>query len=406
MKNLKKHIIDLENQLLDNGCFVNVEIRKPASKTKINSLKKEFKLPDDLVTFYSDFNGLFIGWNCKRRIRCKGRIDVPDLNVLKEYLTLEKENNIFSEYIDLGWIPFDVDIVFGYGTFIIPKGNSYELIRVDSNKNKIKLNITIEHYLKLGIKVMGLYNWQYYTSEETYNSIKKYSNDGFFYMVKEKLGINIEEDFYNPKLVSFSESLTIENYIKTLKKEFDVINHRKNSGCTCAEIRKIEISLGYKLPKDFISFLYSKYSLELHWKYKKVESNYRMLNLGKIFGGINYSENKVWKNSYAIHLDLHESHEKKYGTFYPFIFEESGHTVFRIEENEIQLYFIEDLEPVKINLNFNLFINKLFQCGGISGWQRLFINQYSKDNPEIKEIIKNIEKCFPDLNIEEFIKKI
>lgn len=406
MKDLKKKIADLENQLLDKGCFVNVEIGKPISKTKLNAVTKKLGLPQDAVNFYELYDGVFISWNSKKGIRCKGRLEIPNINSLKKYLTTGVDDNLklFSKYFDLGWIPFDIDNIFGYATFIVIEKESYKLIRIDTNHNSVELNITIPQYVTLGVQVMGLYHWQNYISQNTFNAIKHYSSDGFFYLTKEKLGINIENAFFNPKLDNFSNSIIVSDHTITLPESIDIIKNRKNSGCTSAEIRKIELSINQKLPKSFMSFLYSKYSLELHWKVNDIESNFKVLNLGQIFGGIHFSENINWKNSYALHLGLHESHEKEYGHFYPFIFEESGHTVFKIENNEILLYFIEDLEPFKIRLTFDQFIKKWSQCAGISGWQRLFVDQYSKSNPEIKNVIQKINTCFPSVDINTFLK--
>lgn len=405
MKDIKEHIINLENQLLDKGCFVNVEIHEPASNSKISSAKKEFNLPEDLVVFYKEYNGLFIAWNSKRGIRCKGRLDIPSINTLKEYLSLEKEDTILTKYLNLGWIPLDIDTIFGYVTFIIQDENSYKLVRVDSNGNEFELNITIKEYLWLGVKVMGLYHWQNYISQNTFDITKQYSDDGFFYMINEKLGINVDEIFFKPQYSEFSKSIVLKNYTEELPTSLNIISHRKNSGCTPAEIRKIETSINQKLPQDFVSFLYSKYSLELHWEFEEAEGNYKMLNLGKIFGGTNYSESKVWENNYATYIGMDSSIGKKYSSFYPFIFEESGHTVFQIKDGEVQLYFIEDLEPYKINITFNQFIIKLHRCGGISGWQHLFTNQYSNDNPQIISLLNKMKECFSNIDLDRFVQE-
>lgn len=79
--------------------------------------------------------------------------------------------------------------------------------------------------------------------------------------------------------------------------------------------------------------------------------------------------------------------------------------MFTIENNTVQLFFVKtDLEPVMINLTFNSFIEKLYQCGGISGWQNFFTGQYLNENPLIKDLIQGIETCFPILDIDDFLK--
>ncbi|MDE1206207.1 hypothetical protein [Tenacibaculum larymnensis] len=405
MINLIDKIKTLEKTFIKNAIIFNIKKREPLGEKKVIALSKEYNLPDELVQFYLAYNGLFITWFSDLDILCTGRMFIPDLESLKKYFinTSKTDLKSFSIFIKKGYIPLDVDAINGYVTFIKVEENAYTLIRVDIYHSEIELGISIIKYLEIGIMSGGLYHWQNYISENTYNHFKKYSYDGFVEIIADKLEVK-SLDYFHTKFINRDFTFSKIKSIKLNLPENSQIKKRKeNFGCSNVEVRKAEMSIQNKLPSSFVNWAYNINGLEINWNFDSSFANFKVIGIEKIFGGVNHGELKKWKNSYATYLGLDDSHEKKYGSFYPFIFEESGHTVFKIENDEVLLYFIKDLEPIKINLTFNQFINKLYECGGISGWQNLFINQYSKENPEIKSLLKNIKICFPDIDIKKFI---
>jgi len=406
MEDLNKKITILEHTLVKNNAVFNIKKSNSLGIKKIEGFSKKYNFPKELIDFYLSYNGLFITWFSDDDILSLGRLHIPDIQTLKTYLEKTPKTALksFSTFIKKGYIPFDVDIINTYVTFINVEKDSYQLVRIDSTHKELNLNFSISDYLKLGIDSGGLYHWQNYISKTTYNYFKPYSYDGFFEFLKDKLDSSSLDKFYKDAVPNhFSPSKT--HSIKlNIPKNAKIKIKKEDLGGSNVEIRKAEVSIQGKLPNSFINWGYSTNSMEIHWILNKCYANFKILGVEKIFGGPNHSEAKAWKNSYASQLELHESHEKDYGHFFPFIFEESGDTVFRIENNEIVFYFIEDLEPQKIDLTFNQFTEKLALCAGISGWQILFTKQYSSNNPEIKDLIQKIKICFPNLNISTFLE--
>jgi len=406
MEELTTKINEFEFLMNEKGYFFKVKKDPPLKKDKLKSLQNKLNLNEELISFYGKFNGLFITWFSDSVVLCLGRIYIPELETLEKYITKTEKTDLkhYSEYLKKGYIPFDVDNINKYITFIKTNAKKdYELIRVDANFSETKLSITIEKYLFLAISVGGLYHWQNYISKEVLKDYEKYSYDGFYNLIVTKLKSNILDEFY------FKKDLAVDtvfvNPIFNIPNEAQINIRKENSGCSNVEIRRAEIGLKNKLPKDLIFYFYNRNGLEISWKYQSYHSNFELVQIEKIFGGNHHSRELLWNNNYFKFVEADKSFKNKFSKYYPLIIEESGNTVFTIENNTIQLFFIKtDLEPVMINLTFNSFIEKLYECCGISGWQNFFTGQCSTENPLIKDLIQGIQICFPNININDFIK--
>ena len=407
MENILLEIKELSDLMLKKDNSHTVKLSPPVAGSKLKKLTAELNLNDSLLSFYKTTNGLFISWFSDVDILCFGKLNIPKLETLSDYLTKVEKTDLkeYSAFIQKGYIPFDVDIINKFVTFIKPIKENYEIIRMSPDFNEVTLNCTLESYLNLGIKTGGLYHWQNYISEEVFNHFTKYNNDFFYYLVNTKLKPEILESFFSDSDTKTKSFPSIGGAKFKIPENHKITVHKENLGCSNIEIRRAEIAIKGKLNTNFVLYHYRRNGLEISWKSEIYFANFQMLSIETIFGGVLHAQERIWDNNYFKFINADKSFEKKLSKFYPLIIEESGDTVFSIENEKISLYIISSsFEPQKINLSFETFIEKLYSCGGISGWQNLFIDEYTEKNPLYKDILKGIEHCFPALNLIDFLK--
>lgn len=394
--------------MLEKNHSHTIKLNPPPASSKLKKLATELKLNDPLLSFYKAANGLFISWFSDVDVLCFGKINIPKLETLSDYLTKTEKTDLkeYSTYIQKGYIPFDVDIINKFVTFIKPTKESYEIIRLSPGFNEVTLNCTLEGYLNLGIKVGGLYHWQNYISEEVFNNFTKYNTDFFYYLVNTTLKPELLESFFTDSNTKAKSFPSIEGANFKIPENHKIIIYKENLGCSNIEIRRAEIAAKDKLNSDFVFYHYRRNGMEINWQSGTYFANFQMLPIETIFGGALHAQERIWDNNYFKFIKADKSFEKKLSKFYPLIIEEAGDTVFSVENEKISLYFISpSFDPQRINLSFEAFIEKLDSCGGISGWQNLFIEEYTEKNPLYKDILKGIEHCFPNLNIIDFLKE-
>lgn len=407
MENILAETKKLSDLMLKKDHSHTIKVLPPVASSKLKKLAAELKLNDALVSFYTTTNGLFISWFSDVDILCFGKINIPKLETLSEYLTKVEKTDLkdYTIYIQKGYIPFDVDIINKFITFLKPAKDNYEIIRMGPDFSEVTLNCTLESYLNLAIKTGGLYHWHNYISEEVFNNFRKYSNDFFYYLVNTKLEPEILKSFFNDPDTKTKSFPSIRGVQFKIPEKHKIIIDKENLGCSNIEIRRAEIAIKEKLNANFVFYHYLRNGMEINWQSEPYFANFQMLPIETIFGGALHAQEQIWDNNYFKFINADKSFEKKLSHFYPLIIEEAGDTVFSIENEKINLYFISSsFEPQKIRLSFEAFIEKLYSCGGISGWQNLFIDEYSEKNPLYKDIVKGIEHCFPNLNITDFLK--
>ncbi|MDR7209464.1 hypothetical protein [Flavobacterium piscis] len=407
MENILPEIKELSALMLKKNHTHTIKLSPPLASSKLKKLGTELKLNDALLSFYKTANGLFISWFSDVDILCFGKINIPKLETLSDYLTKVEKTDLkeYSSYIQKGYIPFDVDIINKFVTFIKPVKENYEIIRLSPDFNEVKLDCTLESYLNLGIKTGGLYHWQNYISEEVFNNFRKYNNDFFYYLVNTKLKPEILESFFNDSSTKAKSFPDIGIAQFKIPEKHKIIICKENLGCSNIEIRRVEIAMKDKLNSNFVFYHYRKNGMEIHWQSESYFANFQMLPIETIFGGALHAQERIWDNNYFKFIKADKSFEEKLSKFYPLIIEEAGDTVFSIENETISLYFIfSSFEPQRIRLSFETFVEKLYSCGGISGWQNLFIDEYTEKNPFYKDILMGIEHCFPNLNVANFLK--
>lgn len=407
MENILLEIKELSDLMLKKDHSHTVRLGPPVAGNKLKKMAAELNLNESLLSFYKTTNGLFISWFSDVDILCFGKLNIPKLETLSDYLTKVEKTDLkeYSAFIQKGYIPFDVDIINKFVTFIKPIKENYEIIRINPDFNEVTLNCTLESYLNLGIKTGGLYHWQNYISKEVFNHFTKYNNDFFYYLVNTKLKPEILESFFSDSGTKTKSFPSIGGAQFKMPENHQITIHKENLGCSNIEIRRAEIAIKDKLNSNFVLYHYRRNGLEISWKSETYFANFQMLPIETIFGGVLHAQERIWENNYFKFINADKSFEKKLSKFYPLIIEEAGDTVFSIENEKISLYIISSsFEPQKINLSFEAFIEKLYSCGGISGWQNLFIDEYTEKNPLYKDILKGIEHCFPKLNIIDFLK--
>lgn len=408
MENILLEIKKLSDLMLEKNHSHTIKLNPPPASSKLKKLATELKLNDSLLSFYKTTNGLFISWFSDVDILCFGKINIPKLETLLDYLKKPEKTDLkeYSIYIQKGYIPFDVDVINKFVTFIKPIKENYEIIRLSPEFNEVTLNCTLECYLNLGIKVGGLSYWQNYISEEVFNNFTKYNNDFFYYLVNTKLKPEILESFFNDSNTKTKSFPSIGGSKFKIPENRKIIIYKENLGCSNIEIRRAEIAIKDKLNSNFVFYHYRRNGMEINWQSEAYFANFQMLPIETIFGGVLHAQERIWDNNYFKFIKADKSFEKKLSKFYPLIIEEAGDTVFSIENEKISLYFISSsFDPQRIKLSFETFIEKLYSCGGISGWQNLFIDEYTEKNPLYKDILKGIEHCFPNLNVINFLKK-
>ena len=76
-------------------------------------------------------------------------------------------------------------------------------------------------------------------------------------------------------------SLTFINPVFRIPNEDKSNIRRENLGCSNVEIRRSEIGLENKLPKDFIFHFYNRNGLEISWEYQSYYSNFELIQFKK-----------------------------------------------------------------------------------------------------------------------------
>lgn len=62
----------------------------------------------------------------------------------------------------------------------------------------------------------------------------------------------------------------------------------------------------------------------------------------------------MWTSNYAEEMQLKGELKQELKDYYPLLLEESGHTVFQIQDGTLLLFFIEELTPECLNIDFML----------------------------------------------------
>lgn len=280
MEKIITKINEFESLMNEKGYLYNIRKSNSLKEDRIKFIQNKLNLNKELIDFYKILDGLFITWLSDIDVLCVGRIYIPELEMLLKYITKTEKTDLkdYSEYLKKGYIPFDVDNINKYITFIKPNtDNNYELIRIEPNFKETKLNISIEKYLFLAISVGGLYHWQNFISKEVLKDYEKYSYDGFYNLLVTKLKSNFLEKFYFKE--DFALDTAFMNPIFSIPNGAKSNIRKENLGCSNVEIRRSEIGLEYKLPKDFIFYFYNRNGLEISWEYQSYYSNFELITI-------------------------------------------------------------------------------------------------------------------------------
>ncbi|MGL5889696.1 MAG: hypothetical protein ACRC3B_07420, partial [Bacteroidia bacterium] len=296
MENILAELNELELLMNEKGHFFNIS-KQPAIKSeKIKLIAAKINLTEELIEFYNKINGLFISWFSDTDILCAGRVYIPDIKQLEKYVTKPHQTDLkeYTEYISKGYIPFDIDNINKYATFVKPKSkDDYTIIRIEPGFKEVVLSdLSITNYLSLAISTAGLYHWQNYISDKVHLNYEKYSYDGFYDILTNKLHPDLVARFIvqekSVKQISPSDLNTF-----SVPDGAELRANKINLGCSAIEIRKAEIGSGQQLPADFNSFFYACNGLEIHWKSNSHTANFELLGIEKIFGGLNHSKDSL-----------------------------------------------------------------------------------------------------------------
>jgi hypothetical protein len=262
---IKDKIKPLEEKLPKEEYSPNIRLGKPAKNSKVNKFRKYFNLPEELLSLYAEFDGFSIAWMSSEDLLCSGRVQIPNMNDLKAYITKPGKGLLknLAHLIEKKWIPLDVNISNSWYTFMKPTNDSYKLVYVDFDLNEVVLDVNIREYLNLALEVGGINLWQNYISTKTFEPIKNYSDDGFHYLTKTVLTGVDTSLFYKPKSTTFLFSRSKNAIIVSEPKSSEVLTHEKGVKCSASTIRKAELSIKQKLPISLLAYSYTCSTIEL-----------------------------------------------------------------------------------------------------------------------------------------------
>jgi hypothetical protein len=214
----------------------------------------------------------------------------------------------------------------------------------------------------------------------------------------------------------------LENMIAHSEGSFKLKEHQ--DPLTIHTIRKIEATLGRKLPDSMLA-LYSQFNgFELQWSYNpagkykdgsryRPGSDFKLLGLDQVFGGNNPSANRVWHDQmWEGILTMEDVFDEDTFNFAkqcrPVIIESYTVTAIRFTDGvkEPELYLLVRGKFYKLPLTFTELVEELLSNMGMTDWQKFLLDEMDFSDHEIAfscgPAVRFIKDVFPDVDTAKY----
>jgi hypothetical protein len=346
------------------------------------------------------------------------------------------------------------DLYFGKLILIKPDeyGDDHELFLFDHPNSINKLTINLEQYFELSAKTAGLYCWQEYVTEESYElngEIPDNFHDNMNVLFPDedlsmfRAAPKLKDSVYNRyvarkdktdyrrlfinKIEELRRNPNIEfiSYEDSTGFKIDKTPYTAHYGVSEAVLRKVKSDYGREISEQMLSFYYQMNGCKVSWRYNSpdeedflLEGSINLLELEEVLGG-------KWKESY-LEWNSPDLFKDEGSVYYftddeakenPEIAELMTHARIFDEQGDMQDYFIDfvagkeepDIYKVngtsyyKMNIDFITFIEVRLEFAGIKGWEYSFIDHpdYSRDfiDIELSNFRRNVLKILPNANL-------
>ena len=355
------------------------------------------------------------------------------------------------------WLQFYIldDLYYGKLILISPdtNGNNHQLYLFDHPNQIVKLTITLEQYLELTNKTLGMYSWQEYVTEGSYilngdipdnfhenMSILFPNEDLSIFRPAPKLTDSVfnrfvsrpnKTDYRGVFIMKMEELRTnpdidFKYYEDEPGFKRDKLPYTANYGVPEVVLRKIKKDYGREIPESMLSFYYQMNGCKVRWEYKKntddfwLEGKIYFLELEEVMGGkwndiyLDWSSLELFKDEDAVYYFKEEEAKE-----FPEMSELMRHARIFDQQGEMRDYFIDFVdgqeEPdiykinrtefYKMDIDFITFIEARIEFVGISGWEYKFIKEgFDDDDKErwITEFKDKVSVILPNADFDKF----
>jgi hypothetical protein len=412
-------------------------VKQSAKKTEKFFKKTGNKLPAKLVKLFNEFGTIRISYvyfseKLKRPIfgvssmfGIDSMLQHPDPEITQKP---KHGNALWTQGDD----PELIAKLKEYFIFVDRYFDDYILIRIDENSDEpeiylytrphilARLNLTIEQYFEIDLKVAGMYLWQqYFTSKEDLPYLRPdnlYENMAELFPEIDmsdfpkpdrpylSYNLNVKSDIdYRSKITTLENELKSNDTIKV--NEFNFTAYVKYSTHP-SDLYRTFLALGYALPDSLLTFYQFVTRLDISWESTNSElteckANARLLSVEDIYCG--ESRPGEWALWRKWGVSASEYYEKKHRDFDAPIMEElkQWHVLYRSEGSDMLIKFYPDKEPDLIYFDGTLhpikatfleLIDTLITLKAIN----FFASVLTDDITTAKKVIKNFRMVFPD----------
>lgn len=372
--------------------LANSEVAKKPSKRKLQSLDERFA---PLRSVYEVCDGFRFFWSTSRERRLRGTVNVMSLAEVSRLV--KSKSHAFVKQIERGLIPFDMDgFQDGYGTFIDPDGS---LVRVYPGL-EFRLPVSVEHYLRVGFDVCGMFGWQDYLVSGT-PVLERATYDGFFEHALELLGEESIEALVRPEQSMPLPSVSPIPALRIPEGATTGQRHRVAGPGSPIQVRLAQLGTGSPFPLELMWFYLGIGKTEVSWELFGKTTSFVIPAPTQAFNHQLDREFKPWDSHYGKHI---RSKDPKFSEVYPLIRKEED-VVFRVDEGEVRLFLVDsNMELLPIFLSLDAFVRRLFWVGGHEGWERIFLHEsIDRDHPDVSLRLRALTRSFPELDIDAFL---
>ena len=357
------------------------------SKATLKRLEKVLPFfPESLKNFLIQYSNFRFSWS-------DGKINITNALGLVQNL----ENSYDYEVTKVNYIP----LVFNQNTQLLAQLNHQELelfllinIYVSGKYQRIvtTLDWTLEKYLKLAIEYKGIPFWEFLELDDIPSSLS------FLAEQKEAYKLAFKHLFHNGSALKnnwqsiINQELSNNSNIRIKKIQFE------SKQLYIPTKIEMETQLGHSIHPSiaqYYQYIRNEISFNTHAENKTYAST-------KIIG---FQELLYRDSGYVwnyLGISKRNKNKKNYYLFKVFIMQEAPIFIDLKSADSSCLYYYDysEKELYPIQLPFDLFLYKYFQCKAVNDWERLFIGKSYLD----ETIINNIKIVNPDLDIDTFLE--
>lgn len=363
---------------------------KPYIKLSANTIRRFKKVfpnvPSTLIDFFKTYNGLFFGWS-------EGKVQVNNLLNVVKGLERDFYTIIHNE-------PY-VALLETQNSKVVCKINADQVqlffvcaFYVKTNKLREQtllypLDLSLEAYLQKAVLYKGVSFWEFLEYPALWNTLNTSVEHATYLEEVQQLFSTSKKPLTD--WVSLIQRARQNPYLTINLQTFQT-----NALPSALQI-STELYLAHHIHPAITNY-YTQVKRGLELEVCTNNRFYTVLKIASYSELIESSNASVWK---YLGISKRSKNKKAYYSYRVFIYKECPVFIDLTSTAPFNLYYYEtsEQEVYQIQLSFNQFLSKLFACGGIENWERLFIGKNYVD----QEVVDAIKLVNPELDIATFL---